>query len=365
MTKSIVKLIMGLWFGFFTVAFTSPTVASEWDEAVKAAKKEGRVSVKGPPGAKVRRALTSGFQKAFPGIRVEYGGGRGGELAAKIIRERRAGIYTTDVWMGGFGTQLSLLRPQGVQDPITPALILPEVKDPKNWRDNRLEFADNDGKYAFVFVNQSGTILAYNTSLVKRKEVPKSIKDFLDPKWKGKIIASDPTASGPGRATFTWLYKEFGPEYIRALGKQKLVFTRDRRSQADQIARGSYSLGIAVSNVDAKPFIDAGAPLQMVWNLKEGSYASASYGGLALVNRAPHPNAAKVYINWVLGKEGQTLLADAAGWVSRRLDVPAVDPVMELKPGVKYFRIYTEDVTFIYKTKPYRKLMKEAFGIGR
>ena len=365
MTRPITTLIMGLWFAIFTVVFTSQSFAAEWDEAVKAAKKEGRVSVKGPPGAKVRRALTSGFQKAFPGIRVEYGGGRGGELAAKIIRERRAGIYTTDVWMGGFGTQLSLLRPQGVQDPIRPALILPEVKDPKNWRDNRLEFADNDGKYAFVFVNQSGTILAYNTSLVKRKDVPKSIKDFLDPKWKGKIIASDPTASGPGRATFTWLYKEFGPEYIRALGKQKLVFTRDRRSQADQIARGAYSLGIAVSNVDAKPFIDAGAPLQMVWNVKEGSYASASYGGLALVNRAPHPNAAKVYINWVLGKEGQTLLADAAGWVSRRRDVPAVDPVMELKPGVKYFRIYVEDVTFVYKTKPYRKLMKEAFGIGR
>ena len=103
----------------------------------------------------------------------------------------------------------------------------------------------------------------------------------------------------------------------------------------------------------------------MVWHVKEGSYASASYGGLALVNRAPHPNAAKVYINWVLGREGQTLLAKAAGWVSRRRDVPAIDPAMELQPGVKYYRIYLEDATFIYKTKAYRKLMKEAFGIGR
>ena len=365
MTKPYSKLIMGLWIAILTVAFTSPIFAVEWDELVKAAKKEGKVSVKGPPGAKVRRALTSGFQKAYPGIRVEYGGGRGGELAAKIIRERRAGIYTTDVWLGGFGTQLSLLRPQGVQDPIRPALILPEVTNPKNWKGNRLEFADNDGKYAFVFVNQGGTILAYNSNLVKSKDVPKSMKELLDPKWKGKIIASDPTASGPGRATFTWLYKGMGPEYIRALGKQKIVFTRDRRSQADQIARGSYSLGIAVSNVDAKPFIDAGAPLKMVWHVKEGSYASASYGGLALVNRAPHPNAAKVYINWVLGREGQTLLAKAAGWVSRRRDVPAIDPAMELQPGVKYYRIYLEDATFIYKTKAYRKLMKEAFGIGR
>ncbi len=365
MTKSITKLFMGLWLGLFTVTYTAPTLALEWDELVKAAKKEGRVSLKGPPGAKVRRALTKGFEKNFPGIKVEYGGGRGGELAAKIIRERRAGIYTTDVWLGGLGTQLSLLRPQGVQDPIRPALILPEVKDPKNWRDNRLEFADNERKYALVFVNQSGSILGYNTELVKPKDVPKSLQDILDPKWKGKIISTDPTASGPGRATYTWLYKVIGPEYIRALGKQKIVFTRDRRSQADQVARGAYLLGLGFSNVDAKPFYDAGAPLKLAWHLSEGSYASASYGGSALINRAPHPNAAKVYINWVLGKEGQTLLAEAAGWVSRRRDVPSLDPAMELKPGVKYFPIYTEDVAFIYKTKAYRKLMKEAFGIGR
>lgn len=365
MTKSISNLIMGLWLVLFTVTTTTPTLALEWDELVKAAKKEGRISIKGPPGAKVRRALTGGFEKAFPGIRVEYGGGRGGELAAKIIRERRAGIYTTDVWLGGLGTQLSLLRPQGVQDPILPALILPEVKDPKNWKDNRLEFADNEGKYALVFVNQGGSIIAHNTNLVKAKDVPKSLQDLLDPRWKGKIIATDPTASGPGRATFTWLYKTIGSEYIRKLGKQKITFTRDRRSQADQVARGAYLLALGISNVDAKPFIDAGAPLKVGWHLKEGSYASASYGGLALVNRAPHPNAAKVYINWVLGKEGQTLLAEAAGWVSRRRDVPAIDPEMELKPGVKYFPIYVEDVIFVYKTKAYRKLMKEAFGIGR
>lgn len=365
MTKSISNLIMGLWLVLFTVTTTTPTLALEWDELVKAAKKEGRISIKGPPGAKVRRALTGGFEKAFPGIRVEYGGGRGGELAAKIIRERRAGIYTTDVWLGGLGTQLSLLRPQGVQDPILPALILPEVKDPKNWKDNRLEFADNEGKYALVFVNQGGSIIAHNTNLVKAKDVPKSLQDLLDPRWRGKIIATDPTASGPGRATFTWLYKTIGSEYIRKLGKQKITFTRDRRSQADQVARGAYLLALGISNVDAKPFIDAGAPLKVGWHLKEGSYASASYGGLALVNRAPHPNAAKVYINWVLGKEGQTLLAEAAGWVSRRRDVPAIDPEMELKPGVKYFPIYVEDVIFVYKTKAYRKLMKEAFGIGR
>ena len=113
----------------------------------------------------------------------------------------------------------------------------------------------------------------------------------------------------------------------------------------------------------------AGPSWQVEWEKvlekarKEGSYASASYGGIALVSKAPHSNAAKVYINWVLGKEAQALLVDAARWVSRRKDVPPKDPAAVLKPGGKYFKVYTEDNTFLYKTKKYRALMKEVFGV--
>ncbi len=338
---------------------------AQWEQAVKKAKVEGTVVVKGPPGAKVRRVLTGAFEKAFPGITVEFEGGRGGELAAKLIREREADLFSTDVWVGGLGTQLSLLKPQGVQEPVEPALILPEVKDPKVWIHDRLEFADKEGKYVLVFVNQSGTLMAYNTNLVKPNEVPTALHDLLKPKWKGKLIMGDPTTSGPGRAMFTWVYKEVGAEFIRELGKQKPVITRDRRGAIERIVRGAYPIGISVSSLDAKPFQNVKAPINLIWHLKEGSYASASYGGLALVSKAPHPNAAKVYINWLLGKEGQTLLADAAGWDSSRRDVPAQDPDSVLKPDVKYFRVYTEENAFIYKSGGYRKLMKETFGLSR
>lgn len=346
-------------------AASAPSWQAEWEKAVAGAKKEGKVVVKGPPGAPVRRVLTGVFEKAYPGIAVEYEGGQGGELAAKLVREREASLYTTDVWIGGLGTQLSLLKPKEALDPIEQALILPEVKDPKHWREGKLEFADREGKYSLVFVNQAGSLLARNTQLVKSSDVPKSLQDLLDPKWKGKMIIIDPTTSGPGRAMFTWLFKEIGPDYIQALAKQKPTFTRDRRSLAEQVARGAYPLGVAVSNVDAQPFLEAKAPLDIIWEFKEGSYASASYGGLTLINKAPHPNAAKVYVNWLLGKEGQHLFAEAAGWVSRRLDVSPGDPEAVLKPGVKYFPIYLEEYTFVYRTPEYRKVIKEAFGLGR
>jgi iron(III) transport system substrate-binding protein len=337
----------------------------EWEKVLQGAKAEGRVTVMGPPGAKVRRVLSDAFEKIHPDLKIEFQGGQGGELAAKLIREREGNLYTTDVWIGGFGTQLSLLKPKGVLDPTEPALIVPEVADPKNWRDDKLEFADKDGKYSLVFVNQSGSLLVYNTQLVKAADSPQSLQDLLNPKWTGKLIAVDPTTGGPGRATFTWLYKDIGPEFIQALGKQKLVFTRDRRDLIEQVARGAYPLGIAPSSLDAQPFIDAKAPIKLTWNLKEGSYASASYGGVALVNKARHPNAAKVYINWLLGKNAQTLLSKAAGWVSRRKDVAPGDPEAVLKPDVKYFKVYLEDNTFVYKTKEYRRVMKAAFGLGR
>jgi iron(III) transport system substrate-binding protein len=377
-TKEVfmVKYLLSLFLAVILTSGVMPRVANagsesdaswktEWERVVGQAKKEGTVAVKGPPGAKVRRVLTGAFEKAFPGITVEFEGGRGGELAAKLIREREADLFSTDVWIGGLGTQLSLLKPQGVQEPIEPALILPDVKDPKVWIHDRLEFADKEGKYVLVFVNQSGTLMAYNTNLVKPEEVPTSLHDLLKPKWKGKLIMVDPTTSGPGRGMFTWVYKEVGAEFIRELGKQKPVITRDRRGAIERIVRGAYPIGIAISNLDAKPFQNVKAPIKLIWNVKEGSYASASYGGLALVSKAPHINAAKVYINWLLGKEGQTLLAEAAGWASSRRDVPAEDPDSVLKPDVKYFRVYTEQNAFLYKSDGYRKLMKEAFGLRK
>ncbi len=124
-----------------------------WENVLSGAKKEARVVVSGPPGELIRQALTQGFSKAFPGIAIEYSGGRGSEQATKLRAERDGSIYSVDVFLTGTSTALRLLKPIGALDPVTPILILPEVTNPKYWRDQRFYYSDKEGTYNLVFVS--------------------------------------------------------------------------------------------------------------------------------------------------------------------------------------------------------------------
>ena len=105
----------------------------KWNATIAAAKKEGSVVVAGPPDPMVRRELPARFKARF-GIPVEYIGGRGSQTAAKLRAERRARVYTVDVFMGGLSTIASILHPEHMLEPLKPLLFLPEVVDPSKWR---------------------------------------------------------------------------------------------------------------------------------------------------------------------------------------------------------------------------------------
>ncbi|MGB7949161.1 MAG: hypothetical protein WCH75_15855, partial [Candidatus Binatia bacterium] len=143
----------------------------KWDAVVAEAKKEGKVVVLGPPGDQIRQAITQGFAKAFPDIGIEFSGARGGELATRVKAERDAGIFSVDILINGTSTANSYFKPMKALDPVEPALILPEVLDPKNWRDNRLEFSDRDTRFDLVFTTQNNVPLIFNQSQVKAEEV--------------------------------------------------------------------------------------------------------------------------------------------------------------------------------------------------
>ena len=271
-----------------------------------------------------------------------------GLAAARLKTERAAGQYLWDVMVQGTTTMITDLIPSGIAEPIKPALILPEVTDTKNWRDGRLEFADKAGVYDLVFIGTPKVILAYNKSLVDPKEL-KSYKDLLAPKWKGKMAAIDPRVAGPGLATFTFFYmnQELGESFIRELAGQDLQLTRDHRQIAESVAQGKVLLAVGTSESQTTPLIEQGLPIGMIQALKEGGYITAGNGSVILINKAPHPNAAKVYINWLLSNEGQTAYVGATGYLSRRLDVPQeiVAEHSRMQPGVIYdTENYKEDV---------------------
>jgi iron(III) transport system substrate-binding protein len=341
--------------------FKPGSVGADWESTLVAAKKESKVSVITDVTATMRDALTLDFEKKY-GISVDLFGISGREVAPRVAAERKAGQFLWDIYVHGSTTALEAMIPMGAIDPLEPALILPDVKDSKTWRGGAMEFLDPSKTVMVMTPFHRGTIF-YNSKLVSAKEF-KSHKDLLNPKWRGKMVVDDPRRAGPGAATFTFFYlhPELGPDFIRALGKQQMTILRDYAQEVDAVGQGRYPLLIGAADFVAINRAKQGVPIAIVdaRQLKEGTDLSPANGTLALFNRAPHPNAAKIYINWLLSKDGQTLFARANGYVSSRLDVPTdhAEPWRAPLPGA--IKTYTKEATAVkQKLAP---LLQEVFG---
>jgi iron(III) transport system substrate-binding protein len=189
-------------------------------------------------------------------------------------------------------------------------------------------------------------ILIVNSAAVDPNSV-KSYKDLLNPKWKGQIAIDDPRRSGPGQASFTFFYlhPELGPDFIRALARQEPVVFRDPSQLINLVGQAKYPILIGPRDTMLADALKRGLPISVVNPslVREGSDISSSSGNVAMFNRAPHPNAAKVYVNWLLSKEGQAHHARALDTVSSRLDVPHdhAEPWKVPQPGA--IKTYTPE----------------------
>jgi len=362
---SVVLIILSLIHAPAAPAQSDSGWQKTWDETLAKAKQEGKVVVLGPPGDQIREAITRGFAKAFPDITIEFSGARGGELATRVKAERDAGIFSVDVVINGTTTANAYFKPMKALDPIEPALILPEVLDAKNWRDNRLEFSDRSTKFDLVFTTQNNVPLIYNPAQVKPDEVDE-LMDLLSPKWKGKIAVQDPIPSGTGNGVFRWVWHVLGAEkakdFYRKIRAQAAAVDRDQRRQIEWVAQGKYPMNLGPGTI-MHQLQQRGLKFAVVPYFKDyGAYLTPGFGSVMFVNRAPHPNAGKVFLNWLLTKEGQTVFSKGMGYVSRRLDV-ATDHVPSYwvpKEGVKYWPgYYEEDATM---SPEQVKFLKSIFG---
>lgn len=318
------------------------TWQEEWEKTLEAARKEGKVvAITGYP-REVTQQLEKAFKERF-GIEIEFLSGRGAELRARLFNERRAGLYLIDLQVRGLSGLVADLKPARILDPFEPLLFLPEVREPGNWWQGKLPWVDDEKLIFQYFASPTGHV-GFNASIVS-SEGFNSYLDMLDRKWKGKIVMNDPTTTGSGNSWFYHVDRYImGRDYLRALGEQELFITRDQRLMAEWLARGKYAIAIGEGAGQITEMKKLGAPLEEKI-LKEGGYLSAAMGGLAFVNRAPHPNAAKVFVNWVLTKEAQTMLARAYDRHSLRIDIPTdfLSPDRIRQPGVKYVGSTEED----------------------
>lgn len=305
--------------------FTTTTKSlprSEWDILVGEARKEGKVVIYGSVIGDTRDPMIKAFGDRY-GVELEFLQGRGGEIVEKLLTERRAGLFAADVGIGGPTTFFSVITPQNIPVPLEPMIMLEEVKDPSKWRMGRIPYAD-EKKTIVGPVAASIPAIVVNADMIKETEI-RSYDDLLAGKWKGKLTLNDPTLSGMGLQWFGYMIiqaygREKGIEYMKKLALQQPVIVRDERLQVEWTARGRYPLAIGAKPTVVQSFVNTGANLAFVF-VKEGAPLNPGPLMLYAFDKAAHPAATRLFVNWFLTKEAGEIMAKTSGYPSERTDV--------------------------------------------
>lgn len=292
-----------------------------WAKVVQAAQKEGVVvlytfALAGDVGNAVSKAFRDKY-----GVKAEVIGGTSPVMLARVKAEYSAGQYIADIADFSAGRALELKDAKmTVSNKDIPAL-----RDRGAWNIHPLDMDPEGHLFSYY-----GTVLGpwVNTRLVKPDEEPKSWQEFLEPKWKGKLIIGDP---GVYIGTEIFYYamvikeKRLTEDYFRRLAPQiKKYEAGGAREQVASLARGEGHVSLTASPSGGTSLIAEGAPIKAI-EMKEGLVSTASTVS-AQLSKAPHPNAARLFLNWFLSAEGLATWAKAASQSTYRKDVPDFFP---------------------------------------
>ena len=260
---------------------------AEWQKVIDAAKKEGKVVVyNGAVGTPTLPKVGAAFEAKY-GIRMELLEARASELRERIRTEQAAGKVLGDVSHNGSTTTALQLA----ENTFQPHGSLPNGKRPMP------PFAVDDIRIP-IYVIPYGILV--NTDMVKPADEPKTWKDLLNPKWKGKILADDMRALGGGAVFFMVMTQKFGKEFHEKLAEQQPHMNRELRGNYPRVARGEYALLAPFTLPDILDL--KGLPVKVI--LPPEGLPYVRFDG-AIFKGAPHPNAARLLMDFILSDEGQ------------------------------------------------------------
>jgi len=282
-------------------------VDPEWQKIIDAAKKEGTLTYyNGTPSAPTD-AVAAAFEKKY-GIRVDRVNARANEIRERVRTEQAAGQAIADITSNGMGTATTQ-KTQGAFQPHGP---IPNIK--------RIIPPFGDAGVMMMFYSGRSAVLI-NTDLVKPQDEPKTWHDLLDPKWKGKILLDDPRTGSGGYYWFEATLNAFGRGFHEAMAKQVGEIAREPIVAAQRAARGEFPIYMPASLSNYRNL--KGLPVKALIMSEGAPYINLV---LAILKNAPHPNAAKLYMNFALEDEAQRIFVESAnnsvtGATSK--DVPA------------------------------------------
>jgi iron(III) transport system substrate-binding protein len=329
-------------------AAVAQTGDAVWDKVVAAAEKEGTIIINSQPNLAWREFIQREFSKAYPKITVNLSVIPTEEFMVRVRTERSAGKYLWDVAASGAIGGFSFYK-DNIIDPIQPELVRSDVNDPALWGGWDEALVDLPHKYVF---SMSAYLVGvfYNAKMVPPETIERlGLDAMMQPQYVGKAAWHDPTVAGGGQI-YVPLFRQKGDDWLkRFVVDQKVVFYPQQQGVVEAMARGTAAFGIGppVRSLIA-PYLQAGAASQVdirgFGNKPESNLISIGGNCLYVFNNRPHPNATRVFVNWMLQKDVQYALAKALDMTSRRQDVPPTAPPDEIPiKGAKYLAPQAEE----------------------
>ena len=289
-----------LLYVFLLLLITKPLLANDNQALIEGAKKEGQLVLYTSMTVDQAQKLNDAFKAKYPFLQISMFRAVGERLLTKIMTETQAGRFDFDVVQSA-ETQAYFLKRRN----LLAKYISPE------WKSLQQGFFDADGFWAAIYMMPN--VIAYNPRMVKRNEVPVADEDLLNPKWRGKI-AMDQTKP----EWFAWKVKRMGQEkglaYMKKLGAQEFRLYSGLTIITGLLAAGEFPLVLNTYVHNAEDAKRKGAPVD--WVAQDPVFTKFQPIGVAA--KAPHPNAAKLFVDFMLSEEGQKTIASFGRVPTRR-----------------------------------------------
>ena len=284
------------------------------------------------------QAIVAGFTKKYPFLKVQVLRSTGEKLRQRVLTETAANQYFSDV-LSVSSMEMGLLKSKNLLQPYDP----PEAAS--------YPAATKDKEKFFTAIYARNFVMGYNTAMVAEKDRPKDWADLLDPKWKGKFGIDEEEFEWYGTLVDYWGREKAG-KFIKALASQQPVLRRGHSLLSQLLAAGEFPVAL-VFPFEIEQLKRKGAPVE--WSNASDPIVT-SINVVALSSKAPHGNAGKLLINYILSEEGQTIIKN----VSRVPIRPGVKPNVA-KLDQSTLKIYYVPAEMFRKIADYEKEFRDLF----
>ena len=265
---------------------------------IEAARKEGKVAFYTALELPTAERFAKVFEAKYSGIavRVERSGAE--RIFQRIGQEQASRIFAVDVVCSTDPAHFIDWKRHGWVAPYVPEDVARHLPS---------EYVDPDGMHATVCAWLE--VIGYNANLVAREIAPKSYADLLDPKWRGKLVKGHPSYSGAILTATFLLVRELGWSYFEKLATQKVMQVQSAGDPPKKLALGERAVEVDGADSIVLLMQEQGQPVEVV-HAREGTPLIVTPAGI--FRRAPHPNAARLFQNFLFSAEGQQVLVDNA-----------------------------------------------------